>query len=608
MNNENQSQNNQTKKTNQKKIIVVVTTILILFLAANTYASTQGYNNIFFVIKKILTDREVIISYQYIQIDENTRIQVNKLTTIENETTLDILVDTLNAEKAPKNFIISDITDGTERVIAVQKSTGELEGTYTEKIELTGMKEETNLLQIEVQDGSYKNMITLEINLQEKEINITCGQRVEVEKISEVELKEILSKYAFLNFWKDRPEVAKYRTMEEYNNELKVFVAEQLFNEKTDYYPTSTIEDIHNVIREMTGEEWTEPKELANVIRTYNEETNTYIQTTDESELAQALCLQINDIIFEEGLYKVTFVYCYPSPLDFDNGTIEELPRYETTMQFKLNEEYDYTRYCLIDIDSVKGELIQEDKTMGSEYDEEANLPDSSEKDNITNNNNENTSENTINDKPENNEDNTQENTSTNTTVNVPSTSITETVKPNIKVDNYASTMTWDKLWVPGMRTQKPRDWDITEINSGFNGYNGGEVATIISGPANGINKETNEIIYSDMIITYYLPEFVDYETTEEYAKALAAEIGTYYGGTGYGTSVDSGIVWAEIGTKRATENDRSEILDYCHIERTGDGSSIAYRVRVESTNAYANYKTTNILNWVIPKITFTSF
>ena len=184
----------------------------------------------------------------------------------------------------------------------------------------------------------------------------------------------------------------------------------------------------------------------------------------------------------------------------------------------------------------------------------------------------------------------------------------TDIVKPNIKVDNYASTMTWDKLWVPGMRTQKPRDWNITEINSGFNGNNGGEVATIISGAANGINKETNEIIYSDMTITYYLPEFVGYKDSEEYANELASELGTYYGGAGYGTSVESGIVWAEICTKYATENDRSEILDYCHIERLNDGSSIAYRVRVESTNAYANYKTTNILNWVIPSITFTSF
>ena len=110
------------------------------------------------------------------------------------------------------------------------------------------------------------------------------------------------------------------------------------------------------------------------------------------------------------------------------------------------------------------------------------------------------------------------------------------------------------------------------------------------------------------MTITYYLPEFVDYETSEEYAKAHAESIGTYYGGTGYGTSMDSGIVWAEVISKFSTEYDKSEVVDYCHIEKLSDGSSIAYRVRVESSNAYRNYKVTNIKNWIIPKITFSSF
>ena len=41
----------QKKNKSKKKVLGLVASLMIIFLAANGYASTQGYNNIFFAIK-----------------------------------------------------------------------------------------------------------------------------------------------------------------------------------------------------------------------------------------------------------------------------------------------------------------------------------------------------------------------------------------------------------------------------------------------------------------------------------------------------------------------------------------------------------------------------
>ena len=39
------------KKLKMKKIMSIVATLVVVFLSANVYAATQGYNNIFFIIR-----------------------------------------------------------------------------------------------------------------------------------------------------------------------------------------------------------------------------------------------------------------------------------------------------------------------------------------------------------------------------------------------------------------------------------------------------------------------------------------------------------------------------------------------------------------------------
>lgn len=200
MNSENE--NKQVKNTKPKKAIIVIATILILFLAANTYASTQGYDNIFFAIKdwtsniisevtkeEILTDNEIIISYQNIEITDKTKIQINKLVVQDNKAKLFIRVNSEkedNLSKIPMNFIVSDLSNDEEVIIATQKSKlADANGIFTEEINLKGFSENTQRIKVELQTNNNVSLCTLEINLLQKQIDIIDGKKVSFRKISE---------------------------------------------------------------------------------------------------------------------------------------------------------------------------------------------------------------------------------------------------------------------------------------------------------------------------------------------------------------------------------------------------------------------------------------
>lgn len=61
-----------------KRILSIVVSIMIIFLAANVYAATKGYNNIFFVIRKILTDEDITVTKEESK-DEEQKLSETEL-------------------------------------------------------------------------------------------------------------------------------------------------------------------------------------------------------------------------------------------------------------------------------------------------------------------------------------------------------------------------------------------------------------------------------------------------------------------------------------------------------------------------------------------------
>ena len=103
----------KTKRRKAKIAVITLSTIVVLFVGLQVYASTNGYGNVFFMIKNLITtgnltgiqdifsDKDITLSYKSIDLAERLKIQANRLEIREKETKLYLLVKGQNAENLP---------------------------------------------------------------------------------------------------------------------------------------------------------------------------------------------------------------------------------------------------------------------------------------------------------------------------------------------------------------------------------------------------------------------------------------------------------------------------------------------------------------------------
>ena len=127
--NQEQNNNNQKKPENKKRpvafkrVLATAACLTLLLGGGNIYASTQGYDNIFFLIaeklgisldvfgkENILSDRDITISYRPIEIAKGTQIQINNLVIKDNQAKLKLQVKSSNVKNtlAPLRYIVKD--------------------------------------------------------------------------------------------------------------------------------------------------------------------------------------------------------------------------------------------------------------------------------------------------------------------------------------------------------------------------------------------------------------------------------------------------------------------------------------------------------------------
>ena len=138
----------QNKHNGWMKLVSVAACLVIVFAGANVYATTKGYENIFFMIKDlvqkedvqildkadILYDRDITISYSNIEIEEGLHIQINRLIIKDNEAKLyvHIMRDITNKTNI-KKYIVTDITGNKNTILASQEAV--MEADVTEQSE-----------------------------------------------------------------------------------------------------------------------------------------------------------------------------------------------------------------------------------------------------------------------------------------------------------------------------------------------------------------------------------------------------------------------------------------------------------------------------------------
>ena len=270
-------------------------------------------------------------------------------------------------------------------------------------------------------------------------------------------------------------------------------------------------------------------------------------------------CIDISNISYCDGVYTVTFTYAHlPDVPDYD---INDCTIYQNTVNFKYDENNEYSKFLIVSKDEPTIVKQAEEKEEGAVKDEVVSVPEVNEKDETSN------------------KDNSTSDISTS------------------NVNNYASTMSWTDYWAPGLKFKYPTIFNLEEIGGYNRGNMQGEVTTKITGVATGIDPETKEIINSNLTIKIYEP----LKTDEDVSKYIYADNGTEY--SHYTTN--SGLVWYE----KDYINDKGEAVpySYTHIEEFADGNHAIYKIEFES-DIMENYKVINIINWLLGSTQVTSY
>ena len=184
-----------------KKLMTVAASLMIVVVASNVYARTQGYDNIFFLIKDLVTkeekggeeifsDRDIVISYKAIQITDDIELQINELQIKDNKAKLYLLVKELE-ENSDTPLSYKVFNDENQEMYNSTSNKKESEKIYTEVLNLKNYKDTTNILRIEIYNKNKILLKTITMDLAKKTIEARTENQV-VKKISQIELNKFL--------------------------------------------------------------------------------------------------------------------------------------------------------------------------------------------------------------------------------------------------------------------------------------------------------------------------------------------------------------------------------------------------------------------------------
>ena len=186
---------NKSAKNIIQKWMSVAACFLILLISANTYARSNGYENIFFMIKNVfingevagaenlLSDREITISYSNIEIAEGLKIQIQKIVLEEKAAKLYVYVQNpyivedgeipkyeINKSEIPLRY---KVYDENNKLIAdyISKEKDQYEyNVFTDQINIGKKVSENAKLKIEILNNKQKILSIININLENKQI------------------------------------------------------------------------------------------------------------------------------------------------------------------------------------------------------------------------------------------------------------------------------------------------------------------------------------------------------------------------------------------------------------------------------------------------------
>ena len=360
INNVEEKESNNTTNKNPikwpKKLVAIAACLVIVFGSANVYATTKGFDNIFFMIKylitgekiegkdNILSDRDITISYEPINIMKGINIKVKKLQIKENQAKLFInldVEDTIGDDNIlPLKYRVYNVNEDILCRQTSSKNTDTPEFIEDELI-LTNYKKEDTILKLEIYNSTLELITTINIDIENRTIEV-AGEKEALNKISEIELKEFLGYACGLS--EARGNITE--------NEVKIDLILRMMSSKNkiDFEDEKySVDLVNNMV-----ESFCEPiKDFKNGIfikkvRQNGKEYYTYAEAGDRFFGGE--CINITNISYCNGIYTVTYTYYYPANVPDDEIDINDYDIYEQTLEIRLNENSEYSKFKVVSI------------------------------------------------------------------------------------------------------------------------------------------------------------------------------------------------------------------------------------------------------------------
>ena len=360
--NQKQEPSLKTKRKKAKIAVITLSIVAVLLLGLQVYASTNGYGNVFFMIKNLITtgnpageqeiflDKDITVSYKSIEIAEGTKIQVNRIEIKDGKTKIYISVKSEDGEILPLKYTVEatdkDGKKEEQKEIIGYKPENTTSFSYEDVLTLDYEVKETSTIKMKIVDNTGKYLRTLEINLETREITVT-GE-AELKKISKIELRKYLDIFALLN------DVSGYTQ----SDNLIEIAAKIQAMEGNGKVITTEREAINERVKQIYGKnakfETTKDAKGKDVEILKDMRVGTYEKDSDSYDLMEhdrtGVCLKIEDISFENGIYTVKFIYTISTEYKEDKD-LEELPQYEATIKLKRDEKNQYSKYQIVSLD-----------------------------------------------------------------------------------------------------------------------------------------------------------------------------------------------------------------------------------------------------------------
>ena len=582
---ENRKKSNN-KNSKWKKILATAASLVIVLGAANVYATTKGYDNIFFMIKylitgnnetiegkdNILSDKDITISYESIAIAKDLRITVKKLQIKDGKAKLFVTTEetaTFDDNTVPLKFKVYN-SDKEKICEQTSSRTGDKNRFVNDELYLNKFPDDDKILNLEIYTAKSKQLATLKIDIENRTVEV-IGEEEALQKISEIELKKFLGYVGSLN----------QETLFS-KNEKKIGLAIQMWAEKNPNSKKTVIiddlmglpkEEIDNMLESFLGETITNFKNGKYIMLTTKNGSSYYKYTYGNDISFDGECINVSNISYCNGLYTATYTYFFP-PKDPEADSSYEV--FEQEITFSLNDNSEYSKFKVETLGEVS--IIKQENTSTANIVEEndpivprPDIPKEEQVDNSTT-----SEENATLPKPNQNQN---------------------TNNSDQKVDNYASSMSWTEYWAPGIKFQYPTDFTLEEVGGYYRGSSPGDLSTKLTGKAIGVDPDTKETLYSNLAIYIYEPR----NETGDINKYKNGSNGLPFGGF----TTKSGLNW--YVTTSTNQGTWPYVEKYTYVSPSSDGSFWVHVIEFRTDNRN-NLKVTNIINWLLGSTKITSY